>query len=129
MDIPSQPKMTAHDLCERGTAYSNKGQTDSALADYTEAIRLDPDFAQAYYERGIVHFERGNTDEALADYTEAIRLNPGFANAYFNRTYVRAARHDFRGAVLDALKFLKIAPKDHDAPEIQARLKEWRLKA
>ena|SRR5579859_3733850 len=129
--IPSQAstKMTAHDFFERGNAHSNEGNADSALADYTEAIRLDPYCAQAYYYRGMVHFESGDTDAALADYTEAIRLNPTYANAYYNRTYVRAAKQDFRGAVRDALKFLKIAPKDRDVSEIQARLKEWRQRS
>ena len=36
----------------RGFAYEEKGEHDQAIADYTEAIRLKPDYAEAYYNRG-----------------------------------------------------------------------------
>ena len=37
----------------RGIAYGKKGEFDKAIADFTEAIRLKPDFAVAYLNRGI----------------------------------------------------------------------------
>ena len=36
----------------RGVAYGAKGDRDRAIADYNEAIRLDPKFAMAYNNRG-----------------------------------------------------------------------------
>ncbi len=39
----------------RGIAYDRKGEHDRAIADYAEAIRLDPKSAKAYYNRGIAY--------------------------------------------------------------------------
>ena len=36
----------------RGVAYSNKGDYDRAIADYTKAIELNPDYVEAYSNRG-----------------------------------------------------------------------------
>ena len=46
------------------------------MAEYNEAIRLDPKFAAAYFNRGQTYFALGHQLEAVRDYTEAIRLNP-----------------------------------------------------
>jgi len=37
---------------------------DKAIADYSEAIRIKPDYAKAYYVRGVVHRELDNDVEA-----------------------------------------------------------------
>jgi len=39
---------SARDCLDRGNAHFGKGEYDRAVADYTEAIRLDPDHAEAY---------------------------------------------------------------------------------
>ena len=42
-------------------AYGRKGELDKAIADYTEAIRLDPKHAQAYYDRGGAYKRRATS--------------------------------------------------------------------
>ena len=81
-----------------GTALTpslQKGDRDRSLADYEEAIRLDPKDAVAYYKRGLAHYEMKKYDRAVADYGEAIRLDPNYALAYTNRghAYARQGRH------------------------------------
>ena len=67
---------------------------DSAIADFTAAIRVDPSFAEAFCNRGQLYdlSSRGiDTSEeelrakAIADFTEAIRINPNYAEAYYLR--------------------------------------------
>jgi tetratricopeptide (TPR) repeat protein len=78
--------MSAVEYYNRGESYRNKGDHDRAIADYTEAIRLDPQFAIAYNNRGVSYNGgKKDYDRAIADYTEAIRLNPQYALAYNNR--------------------------------------------
>ena len=79
------------------------------LAEYDEAIRLNPDSADAYFNRAKAKMP---DPSAITDYDEAIRLNSDFAEAYFYRgclkTYFRpqestlAARHKaLRSAIAD----------------------------
>ena len=63
-------------ISQPGRAYAKKGDYDKAIADYTEAIRLDPKNAEAYCNRGHAYEEKGDYDKAIADCTEAIRLDP-----------------------------------------------------
>ena len=66
------------------TKYS-LGDYKGAITDYTQAIRLKPDYATAYYNRGVAKGDLGQHFAAIADYDIAIRLNPDDAWAYNNR--------------------------------------------
>src|SRR6516165_1783137 len=61
---------------ERALSYKSKGDFDRAIADLSEAIRLDPKYAEAYYLRGVTYRNKGDSDHAIADFSEAIRLAP-----------------------------------------------------
>jgi len=47
---------------------------DKAIADYNEAIRLDPDYREPYALRAYLYGDNGSYDKAVADLTEAVRL-------------------------------------------------------
>jgi tetratricopeptide (TPR) repeat protein len=51
-------------------------ETDARIKDYTEAIRLSPDFAEAYARRGANRDVQGDLEGALADCDAAIRIRP-----------------------------------------------------
>ncbi len=59
----------------RGNAYDDLGQYQRAIQDYTRAIQLDPDLAQAYYNRGIVYYNLGEYQRAIQDYDKACSLD------------------------------------------------------
>jgi tetratricopeptide (TPR) repeat protein len=60
----------------RGLAWVAKGKLDRAIADFTQAVRLNPNDALAYSNRGLTWADKGDFDRAIADYTTAIRLDP-----------------------------------------------------
>jgi lipoprotein NlpI len=70
----------------RGNVWLDKKEYDKAIADYGEAVRLDPKDAAAYNNRGSARRAKSEYDNAIADYGEAIRLDPRYAMAYFNRS-------------------------------------------
>ena len=61
----------------------------SLLAEYNEAIRLNPDSAEVYFDRGLARALLYQDPGAIADYDEAIRLDPNFAEAYFHRACLK----------------------------------------
>ena len=69
----------------RGFAYKVTGDLDRSIADYTQAIQLNPKLAKAYSNRCWAYFSKGNTDQAIADCNQAIELNPKDPNGYFHR--------------------------------------------
>ena len=74
-------------LYERGKKLLNEGDVDSAVSSYTEAIRLDPNNAQAYVGRASGYFRQRRFDDAIADDTEAIRLDPNASDVYGDRAH------------------------------------------
>ena len=52
---------------QRENSHDNKDDYDAAIADYTRAIEIDPNFALAYNNRGNAYRRIGNDDAAEAD--------------------------------------------------------------
>ncbi|VAW31360.1 hypothetical protein MNBD_CHLOROFLEXI01-176 [hydrothermal vent metagenome] len=79
----------------RGNIFQSLNQYEEALADYEEALRLDPEDSMTYSNRGIVFLHQREYEAALADYRKAIQLNPEYAKAFFNRgnTYLDLERY------------------------------------
>jgi len=75
----------------QGVSNYNVKNYYEAIKYFTEAIRLNPNFANAYAFRGSAYYELKNYYEAIANYTQAIRINPNYAAAYNNRGSAYAA--------------------------------------
>ncbi len=57
----------------------------SALSDYNTAVRINPNYTEAYNNRGVVRADIGEHVSAISDYDIAIWLDPTDAIAYYNR--------------------------------------------
>ena len=80
-------------------------QHEAAIDDFTEAIRLNPGYYEAYGNRGAAKTALGKLDDAIDDFGEIIRLRPNDPFAHSNRgsTYAllgrtAEARADFETA-------------------------------
>jgi lipoprotein NlpI len=93
--------------------YKSKGDIAHATADMNETIRLDPNYALAYFTRGRLSYMLGNDPAALADFTKSIKLDAEDATSYFNRGvayYVIGGRN--ADAVADFKKAAELNPRD-----------------
>ena len=79
-----------------------------AIADYSKAIELDPEYAAAYSNRGIAKSDLKDYYGAIADYTKAIEINPDYADAYSNRGVAKADLKDYYGAIADYSKAIEL---------------------
>lgn len=71
-EIPGAPAMA---FFLKGRAYHLLGNTESAMADYNAAIKIDGDFGQAYYHRGMLKRATQQNKAACADLKIAVSLN------------------------------------------------------
>src|SRR3569833_704776 len=58
----------------RGLAWMAKGDMDRAIADFDEAVRLDPNYVDVYFNRGDAWEEKDNNKHTNASYSDAVRL-------------------------------------------------------
>ena len=72
-------------LFDLARGYDLKGDIDHAIANYSAAIKLEPDFAWAYYDRGLAYYAQGEYDRAITDNDAALRLRPDDSSALNNR--------------------------------------------
>ncbi|MEJ0077415.1 MAG: tetratricopeptide repeat protein [Alphaproteobacteria bacterium] len=100
-DSRVKPKGRAAAYYNRGNASAAKGDSAAAIADYDEALKLEPKNARALANRGTAHSEKGDADAAIADFDEAIKRDPRLASAYFNRANAYAAKGETDRAITD----------------------------
>lgn len=100
--------------CDRGIAYGGKKDYDRALADFNEAIRLDPKLAAAYYRRGNIYANKGDYDRAIAEYSKAIQIDPKLVDAYYKRGMVYGTKGDHDRAITDYSEVIRLDPEDAD---------------
>lgn len=96
---------------QRGIAYGRQGDYQHAIADYDEAISLDPKHVSAYNNRGIAYARSGDYERAIADYDEAIQLDPKYALAYNSRGFAYTRRGDDNHAIADLSEAILLDPK------------------
>ncbi len=94
----------------RGVARSANGNQEKAIPDFDEALRVDSQYAGAYYHRANANRDLLRIGDALRDYTLAISINPNMEAAYLKRGEVSASRQDMMAALSDFEKALSLNP-------------------
>jgi len=93
---------TADEHHRRGRELLNEKKYADAIAEFSEAIRKEPDSSLIYNARGYAYYMERDYQRALADFDQAIRLNPDYLNAYQNRSQSRKAAGDLPGSEADS---------------------------
>ena len=105
-------ELTAQQWFERGFAALD---IDEQLRFNSEAIRLKPDYVEAFTNRGAARHDKGDLAGAIEDYSAAIRLRPNVAEAFNNRGITRRAQGDLKGAIQDYCEAIRLQPDYADA--------------
>lgn len=103
----AEPEIAAY---EEGIQLVKKGSFREAVAAFDKALRLNPDFAEAYGGRGNVYAALAQYEQALKDYDEAIRLDSAYVEAYFNRGNVYSGLVQHERALKDYSAVIRLNP-------------------
>jgi protein O-mannosyl-transferase len=97
-----------------GTALLRRGQTDEAIAQFQEVLRLQPDYEVAYYNLGLSLLRQGRQDEALAQLEKAVALKPDYAAAHNNLANLFLRKGQPRDAIAHYQLAARFRPKNAD---------------
>jgi Flp pilus assembly protein TadD len=111
--IPEPPPLKSKEEY-LATGYSAlwKGLQEEALSAFDTAIKLDSEFAPAYFGRGDVLMNLGRLQEALSDLEKTLKLEPRVAAAYRRKGFILNQLGKYKGA-LDALEKAIRLDSDH----------------
>jgi tetratricopeptide (TPR) repeat protein len=90
---------------------ASTAEYDAALADYTRALALNPDYYEAYTNRGHTYYVMAEYDFALADYLHALSLEPNAAEVYYNLGIAEHALQDYSAALAAYAAALDLDPQ------------------
>ena len=101
----------------RGVTFSSKGEHPRAIEDYSQAIKLEPDYPHALNKLGFAYSDNGNFDEAIETFKKLIDICPDYnmadsklADAYLKRGMVNYDKKDYSSAISDFKESLKLKP-------------------
>ena len=101
---------------DRGRTYIQQNDNDRAIADFTKAIQLDPEDANAYNHRGAAYANKLDFDSAIADFDKAIQFDPFLRNAHSNRGHAFSEKGDEARARADYAIEEQLFPPQANAP-------------
>jgi lipoprotein NlpI len=109
-DLPAHLRPAAY--AARGNEYATLLQYDAAIADYTQAIALKPDWPDPYLLRCGVYSAKKMFDRALVDCSYAVQLQP--QNIQLHRVRVALYLHlkNFDDAIADYSTIIAARPTD-----------------
>lgn len=110
----------------RGSARLDRGDAEGALADFTQALKVNPKSVDAYNNRGQLRQMKGDLDGAMADYTQALAIDDRVYEAYNNRASLKLVRKDWVGALADADKALSLKTSEPEPYAIRATARQAR---
>lgn len=82
---PPKSLISANDYFEQGNYDYDKGNCTQAITDYSNAITLNPKFAEAYNNRAYTYMMLNDYPDATSDLDNAISIRPNYVNALRNR--------------------------------------------
>lgn len=99
--------------------YFNRAETKvkledniGAIADFSEAIKLETNYKEAYYKRGKAKAKLEDFRGAIADFNNAIKNNSNYTIIYYDRGNAKFDLKDYEGAILDYTKRILLYPDD-----------------
>jgi tetratricopeptide (TPR) repeat protein len=103
---------TAEDYYERGMENLNSEFPGGAIAAFTEAIKINPNYVDAMIGKGLAYEQMGEFGWAIDQYNTALRIAPNNAFAYGCRGGAYQQKGDHDSAIVDYNQAIRLDPND-----------------
>lgn len=120
--VPSTTRQMAQRANDRGLQHYKEKQYDLAEAQFTEALKLRPDFALAANNLGFVFYKQEKYREAARWFENTVKMDPSRAIAYLNLGDAYARAGDTAKARAAYKTYLELAPNAAMAPKVRAKM-------
>lgn len=114
---------TAEQFYRRGVQAENRSDWSAAIADFNNALRLQPNFANAMAHRGLCFLAQKDVDTARADFSEAIKTDSNCIDARMGHLRIAMQNKEYDTMIDDATQIIRIAPNHAEAYANRARAK------
>ncbi len=108
-DVISQYQSIPYAYNNRGVLFMND-KPEEAISDFSNAIKLKPNYPEGLNNRGIMLLGLKHYDAALADLNKAIESKPNYAEAYNHRALLFEAERKYPEALSDYTKAIELKP-------------------
>jgi tetratricopeptide (TPR) repeat protein len=97
----------AKEYYDNGCEKVTKKDFAGAITDFSEALKRDSGFIQAYENRGVAKFYLKDNRGAIADYTRALKINPNDYNTHGRRGWAEFYLQEYKDAITDFTKAIE----------------------
>lgn len=111
IQINEFPQLTPILFFYRAVSKVKINDFEAAVADYTDAIRVNPYKSKYIYYRGLAYFELGNYEKAKKDFQTTLAMDGANADLYVKLAYLKQQENDLKGAIEDYTKAIEFNPK------------------
>lgn len=109
------PSRKAFQAMEAAQRYSESGQTEKAAEELEKAVRLSPEYADAYNNLAVQHVRMGRFQEACDEFSRAIAIAGPSTSRLSNLAYAQRQLHRFPEAIESARAALRLDPSSAQA--------------
>jgi serine/threonine protein kinase len=111
-NVSTEAALGAKEYFNKGRDCAQKKDYNCAISNYSKAIELNPDYANAYGYRGSSYYYSRNYNQSIKDLDKAIELNPNYAEAYSFRGQSYFMKKNYNQAISDYDKAIELKPND-----------------
>lgn len=122
--VPASDRQRAQQANDRGLQLYREKRYDEAVAQFTEALKLRPDFAQAANNLGFVYYRQQRYAEAARWLENTLKIDPSRAVAYLNLGDAYLHGGDKAKAKQAYTTYLELQPQGSGAAQARAQLQK-----
>jgi len=80
----SSKEKQAQNHFKKGFEYHNQGSMEKAIEEYHQALKLNPNYIEAYMNIGAIYVDKKDYDQAIQQFKKVIELDYYYGKAHYN---------------------------------------------